>query len=749
MAAVSEPGRTDLSQLPGTSQIELVQGDLFDSDAAYLVVPCSSDGNVTGEVRTRLDDMRVDRLSGIFTPGQVIPAPSKRRGARHEVLYAVVVPADLATTPEMVDRAAREVAAIVPAGGSVAFPLLGTGSGGLDDLVSLQAIVNGFGSTAAPQSHAAVHVLDPLQFDRLSILLGSALSADPTPTESTSSTPTETTSTAPPERTSTATTKTTSTTPTVARPNTRREIVPTHTDGPARIDELGREGFARVIARRIKEARREEARNATRLNGRKGPNKGGSFLVHLHAPWGAGKTSVLNLLAAELRKEDPAANLSRCVVVQFNAWSHQRIDPPWWWLMTTLYRDAARELGGRRAAWLRIREWWWRVKGGMAGYLALVAVAVIAVLVWRTGWLGALGGEDLLSADAVRGLVLTVAAIISPVLTIWGLLHGFGRWALAASARGAKRFVANTSDPLKVVQDHLSELTRWIEDDVVILIDDLDRCRGPYVVELLEGIQTLFRDVPITYVVAADRDWLADSYSTEYADFSSSTSEPGKPVGYLFLEKTFQISTGLPQARAQLSRYWNRILRSAALPGDDDLGRARVRATQELAGQSPEQARRSVLADPGSTPAEVQARREAVAVEMVNEQAQTTYRHLLEPFQALLGRDPNPRMMKRLVNAYGIARGIETLQGINLEDDRAGEEVTALWTVLTLRWPLLAAHLGRFPEHVGLIGSRPAEVPESVRSLFDDPDVVAVVRGDARGIEAELTDDRIRALALP
>jgi hypothetical protein len=336
--------------------------------------------------------------------------------------------------------------------------------------------------------------------------------------------------------------------------------------------------------------------------------------------------------------------------------------------------------------------------------------------------------------------VVAAAAIITPAAAVWGLLHATGRWVFSTSARGARRFIANTSDPMRLVRDHLSDLTRWIHHDVVVMIDDLDRCKGPYVVELLEGIQTLFRDIPVTYVVAADRDWLADSYATEYADFVSVSGEPGRPVGYLFLEKTFQISTGLPQAGTRIDSYWGRILRSAAVPGEQELAQARQAAASDLKDLPADAVRREVAENPGKTPAEVQARREL---------AQRAHTHTLEPFRALLGSDPNPRTMKRLVNAYGIARGIETLEGVNLEDDRDREQRTALWTVLTMRWPRLGAYLTRYPERIVEIGGKLTDgIPPDLQPLFTDPEVVAVVHGECEGVDASLDADAVRAAVL-
>lgn len=119
------------------------------------------------------------------------------------------------------------------------------------------------------------------------------------------------------------------------------EAVPTHTDNPALIDELNRESLAKVMASRIRYVLEEEAKATQALREPRG--RGGGFLVHLYGPWGSGKTSLLNFLRTELVDPTPDAaeqrQPERWVVVTFNAWRHQRLAPPWWWLMRVLYRD--------------------------------------------------------------------------------------------------------------------------------------------------------------------------------------------------------------------------------------------------------------------------------------------------------------------------------------------------------------------------------------------------------------------------
>jgi hypothetical protein len=502
------------------------------------------------------------------------------------------------------------------------------------------------------------------------------------------------------------------------------DAVPTHADNPAIVDELGRQSFAKVIAARIRAARGESYE---------------AFLVHLHGPWGAGKTSLLNFLAEELHDDDP-----RWVVVRFNAWEHQRIAPPWWWLMTALYQQALHELPRRDARRLRRRELLWRLRGGALGYLMVLLAAVLFVIAWRSGTL---------DSTTLQGVIVATAAILAPVLAIWGAVRGLSRWALATSARLARTYVQHAPDPLGTLRGHFGELVCWIGAPIAILIDDLDRCKSPYVVELLEGIQTLFRDVPVTYVIAADRAWLSDSYESEYDQFTSRADEPGRPLGYLFLEKTFQISANVPSLSDERRLgYWERLIEQwqPNAPSDEELHALRASAGREFAGLDTQQAIEDALRrDPGGSPEERLIRSEQAAVRLASRDLQRAQEHALGPFDSLL--EPTPRAMKRLVNAYGIQRGVQLLGSGTTRSDRFAQQETALWTILSMRWPVLGEHLAANSDDITLIGQSPPDgaVPEDLRPLFTDKDVIAVAGGDAKGVDAELTAAGVRRIVAP
>jgi hypothetical protein len=106
-------------------------------------------------------------------------------------------------------------------------------------------------------------------------------------------------------------------------PPQENERVVAHGDAPAIVDLLERDTFAEVIATRIKEVWKARRPNVSRTE----DVPIGAFMIHVHGPWGSGKTSVLNFLSTYLKKEDPSEQHDKkegpsdqWVIVNFNAW---------------------------------------------------------------------------------------------------------------------------------------------------------------------------------------------------------------------------------------------------------------------------------------------------------------------------------------------------------------------------------------------------------------------------------------------
>jgi len=245
------------------------------------------------------------------------------------------------------------------------------------------------------------------------------------------------------------------------------------------------------------------------------------------------------------------------------------------------------------------------------------------------------------------------------------------------------------NDPMRKIKERFKKLISQIKDyRVAIFIDDLDRCHGSYVVDLLEGIQTLFREAPVVFVVAADRRWLNACYEEIYQKVEFRVREPGKPLGTLFLEKAFRFSTPMPGVPEDLRKsYWRYLLQVKPEEEKADQAAAEAQAKKVVAEAQNEGALRK-LADESIVLPFVQKRaiREAVAVRLAAPEIAERLEHTLEPYRDLL--DENPRTMKRFVNTYSANRALATLAEVDIDLHQL-----ALWTILSSRWPRLEEFL--------------------------------------------------------
>lgn len=540
------------------------------------------------------------------------------------------------------------------------------------------------------------------------------------------------------------------------------DSVPTLGDHPAHKDHLGRRAFARALAHRLIRVRDEDGwcehrppprfvwpwflwQRMRRRFGRRKPGDGqpskqsGAFMLHIHGPWGAGKSTLLNFVRQEL-EELPSEQ--RWVSVYFNAWRYQRLGPPWWALSHEVYRqsldcllDSGLAVDRRRARLLRLYEWWWRAFNGWGGGFLLLGLALVAI----TAGMGFTAIPEYAKAWASLGKNL------GQVAALFGAGLSAVRFLATGSARAADTLMQVSGDPMAPLVCRFDDMLKAVGRPVVIFIDDLDRCDADYIISLLHGIQTMYWNTQAAYVVAADRQWLRAAYENEYDTFGAYVGEQGRPIGYLFLEKLFQLSAAVPQVSPDSAGiYWQYLLGLGDVEFDREMAQARGKARAAMAGYRTEEAILGATQghpDPAD-PLFKQALREEAVVRLASKEVEQSTEHALLPFLPLL--EPNPRAMKRMVNAYGVRRAIDILRGGKVQ-----RESLALWTIVEMRWPELAEHLAAHPEDVEAVrdsvfpGDR--EWPDEIRELMNNDDVKRVVRGEAPGIGASLSEASVRA----
>ena len=232
-------------------------------------------------------------------------------------------------------------------------------------------------------------------------------------------------------------------------------------------DHLDRGGYASALARQLKSYRDDRC-----------------LVVALYAPWGAGKSSLLNLLANELAKETEASARSP-IVIRFNPWNFSSLDS----LLSMFFRELQTGAG--------------RSDSKLA--------------------------KNVQKSFQVLSFILT-AGEISPVAgsSFGALSRMFGRGSEALRKK---------PESLIEVKERINKELRQLSRRIFVVVDDIDRLDQ-------ESMRFMFRLIRLnadfdrmTYVLAFDRNVVA----------SVLTQEQGVS-GSEYLEKIVQVGFDIPPA---------------------------------------------------------------------------------------------------------------------------------------------------------------------------------------------------------
>ncbi|CRK59328.1 COG0683: ABC-type branched-chain amino acid transport systems, periplasmic component [Alloactinosynnema sp. L-07] len=214
--------------------------------------------------------------------------------------------------------------------------------------------------------------------------------------------------------------------------------------------------------------------------------------------------------------------------------------------------------------------------------------------------------------------------------------------------------------------------------------------------------------------------------------------EPGRPLGYLFLDKLFQLSVPMPAMGVETqSGYLGALLGvdsgTATPKTTDEIQELRARV---VSGRSELDVLKALYdADPVARQAVVT---DAIA-RMSTPEITTSTEHALQRFAPMLLA--NPRSMKRFVNTYSVLRILRTLEGGTVPLD-----ALAVWTAIRIRWPLLADHLQHDADLIEKVKAAEEattvdDLPKPLRKLVRQP----AVRKFLEGAPVDLTPAVIRS----
>lgn len=323
------------------------------------------------------------------------------------------------------------------------------------------------------------------------------------------------------------------------------------TDNETRVDLLNNELIAACIIALLSE---EPSRPVT---------------IGVHGDWGAGKSSILEMIDAALDGKSDVLSL------KFNGWRYQGFEDAKIALIEDIVtgliekRPLLRKVAGavkdifRRIDWLKVAK--------HAGSLAFTAYTGIP------------------SPDQLRGILGGLESMLSDPAKLATKEN-------LQTAVGTVKSVMKDEAESKNVPQEIGEFRKAFDDllqqagikRLVVLIDDLDRCLPDIAIETLEAIRLFMLTEHTAFVVAADEAMIEYAVRKHFPELPDTTGPRDYARNYL--EKLIQVPFRIPALGETETRIYVSLLLIGATVGEDDKGYKRLIAASRERLKRPWQA---------------------------------------------------------------------------------------------------------------------------------------------------------------
>ncbi len=221
-----------------------------------------------------------------------------------------------------------------------------------------------------------------------------------------------------------------------------------------------------------------------------------NYVLNVNAEWGAGKTYFLKRWQHSIQKNHP--------VVYIDAWQQDYSDDPLLTVVSSIISQLQDQHGSPGDVTIH------KAARGLLGFFKIAAPFVTKAVVKKFSGIG-LGelADELKEEDDFDMAASEVAGKV-----VDGLLkdHASKKMAIEDFKKAIKKWAAE-----------IKEATT-LEPPVFIFIDELDRCRPTYAIEMLEVIKHLFDMEGVVFVIATDTQQLQHAIKVIYgAGFDAST----------------------------------------------------------------------------------------------------------------------------------------------------------------------------------------------------------------------------------
>jgi hypothetical protein len=279
---------------------------------------------------------------------------------------------------------------------------------------------------------------------------------------------------------------------------------------------------------------------------------GTPLVVGIFGRWGSGKTSLLNLLEAELHsqfRDSETEKSGKLETIRLVVWELGNRDQMWNAFLQALLTTAHQKLGWLERLNFDLNLLMDRVRWRHLPRLILInSYRVIIVLVPLL--LPYLATTDEIIGQPTSGpfLIPALSTLSSLILGLWLVVRPFVEAVRSTVSLDLDEILDKAPyeqqiTALDQIKKQFRRIVRlWVgkEGRLVVFVDDLDRCTPDQIPEVLEAIK-LFATAPLCiYVMALDNDIVQKGIAKHYG-FESGSAESAE-----YLEKIIQIPFHLP-----------------------------------------------------------------------------------------------------------------------------------------------------------------------------------------------------------
>ena len=233
-------------------------------------------------------------------------------------------------------------------------------------------------------------------------------------------------------------------------------------------------------------------------------------VIALDAPWGSGKTVMIEYMMEYITQSDNQKEL----FMTYNAWDNDHTNEPLMSLMNTFFKQHMKEENDKNSKLSKLKDITYNaVKGAAVSGVKKIGNLVV--------------GEN--STKEIEELIKEVTSGVTSSLVD----DAFN--ALDQSKESRDNFTETFKETICQL------LEKEKKERFIIIIDELDRCKPTFAIELLENIKHLFEIKKVVFIIAVDLEQMSESIKVIYGQGFDSTT---------YLHRFFNVELHLPMKNA-------------------------------------------------------------------------------------------------------------------------------------------------------------------------------------------------------